>query len=247
MRLSVVVITRDEVDRLGDCLDSVAFADERVVLDSGSTDGTVEVAEAAGARVERTDWPGFVAQKNRALAAASGEWILSLDADERLSAEAARELQALLDRPEVVGASFPRANVWLGHPLRHGTWSPDRRVRLVRRDRARWEGDEPHDHLVADGLVVPLTGVIHHDPYRDLGEHLQTIDRYTRLAARALHQRGVRARWWDVVFRPPLHIVKANLLKMAWRDGLAGLVVSGLGAVYTMLKWWRLYQLQAVR
>jgi len=243
--LSLVVIARDEADRIQACLDSVPLAVDKLVLDSGSTDATVEVAEAAGARVVRTDWPGHVAQKNRGLAEACGEWVLSLDADERLSDEAVVELEAAVASPGgVVGLSFPRLSSWLGRPLRHGRWYPDRKLRVVRRGRGRWVGDDPHDRLVVEGPVRALEAPILHDPYRDLGEHLDTIDRYSRLHAESLAARGVRARWWDVALRPPLHFANAYLLRMGFLDGVPGLAVAGLGAAHVLRKWSRLRALK---
>jgi glycosyltransferase involved in cell wall biosynthesis len=241
--LSLVVIARDEADRIGACLDSVPFAAEKLVLDSGSRDGTPEVAERAGARVVRTDWPGHVAQKNRALDLATQPWALSLDADERLSPAAAAELEAALRDPgDAVGFSFPRLSSWLGTPLRHGRWYPDRKLRAVKRGAARWGGDDPHDLLEASGPVRELRGDILHFPYRDLSEHLATIDRYSRTHAASLASRGVRGRWWDVVGRPPLHFVDAYLLRAGFLDGVPGFAVAGLGATHTMLKWYRLWQ-----
>lgn len=240
--LSLVVIARDEADRIEACLASVPFAAERIVLDSGSTDGTPEIAERAGAIVVRTDWPGHVAQKNRALAAATQPWILSLDADERLSPEAADELQRALRAPgEAIGFSFPRLSTWLGTPLRHGRWYPDRKLRVARAGRARWVGDDPHDRLEADGPVTALAGDIVHVPYRDLSEHLRTIDRYSRIHADAMRRRGQRARWWDVVARPPLHFVNAFLLRRGFLDGVPGFAVAALGSTHTMCKWLRLW------
>jgi len=240
--LTLVVITLDEADRIGACLDSVPFAKERVVLDSGSTDGTPEVAEAHGARVIRTDWPGHVAQKNRALEEAGQPWVLSLDADERLSPGAAASLRTALEDPGGAGGfSLSRCSSWLGTPLRHGRWYPDRKARVIRRGRGRWIGDDPHDRLEVDGPVHALQGDILHVPYRDLGEHLDTIDRYTRIHASALAARGVRARWWDVTLRPPLHFVDAYLLRRGFLDGVAGFAVAGLGSTHVLLKWTRLW------
>lgn len=244
--LSLVVIARDEADRIGACLASVPFAAERLVVDSGSTDGTPAVAERAGARVVVTDWPGHVAQKNRALGLATQPWVLSLDADERLSPEAAASLQrALRDPGDSVGFSFPRRNVWLGTALSGGRWYPDRKLRVVRADRGRWQGDDPHDRLVADGPVRELQGDIVHVPYRDLSEHLRTIDRYSAIHASALHARGVRARRRDVVVRPAWHFVNGFVFERGFADGAPGFAVAWLGATHTLCKWWRLRELGA--
>ena len=240
MPLSVTIIARDEGDRIGDAIRSVSFADEVLVLDSGSTDDTVAVARALGARVESTDWPGHVAQKNRAVARASHDWILSIDADERVGPELGAAVQAVVAAGTgAAGFSVSRLSTYLGAELRHGTWYPDRRVRLFDRRRGRWAGRDPHDHVCVDGPVAALGGDLLHRPYRDLGEHLRTIDRYTATSAAGLRAAGVRARWWDLLLRPPLHFVKAYLLKAGFRDGPRGLLVASLGAVYVLLKWTR--------
>ena len=243
--LSLVVIAKNEEDRLERCLRSVSFAAEIVVLDSGSTDATADVARRCGARVVHTDWPGHVIQKNRALAEAQEPWVLSLDADEWLSPTAARSLQAALADPgEAAGFRFARCNEWLGTRIRHGRWYPDRKTRVVRRGQGTWVGDDPHDRLVVQGPVHDLEGDIEHVPYRDLEEHLETIDRYTRVAARTLHQRGVRARWWDRNLRPPLHFVDAYILRRGFLDGRAGWTLAVLGAGYVRKKWSRLAELE---
>jgi len=240
--LTLVVIAQDEEDRIAQCLASVPWAAERVVVDSGSTDGTVEVARASGARVVQTDWPGHVAQKNRALALAAQPWVLSLDADERLSPAASVALRRALEQPgEAVGFSFPRCSTWLGRTIRHGRWYPDRKLRVVRRGEGVWVGDDPHDQLTVTGEVTALRGDILHDPYRSFGEHLRTIDRYTRIHADAMAARGRRARWWDVALRPPLHFVNACLLKRGILDGPSGVALASLGAAHVALKWSRLY------
>lgn len=229
--LSVVIVARDEADRIGDAIRSVAFADEVLVLDSGSTDGTVAIAEGLGARVLRTDWPGFVAQKNRGLAEARGDWVLSLDADERVSPALAAELPVALAGSSA-GWTVPRLNLWLGHPLRHGHWYPDRRLRLVRRDRARWVGADPHDRLEVDGPVGVLRGDVVHLPYRSLGDHLARIDRYTKIDARD-------GGWADVLVRPAWHFWSGYVFRAGFLDGLPGLYVALLGALYVALKWGR--------
>ena len=239
--LSLVVITRNEADRIEDCLASVPWAAERIVVDSGSTDDTVERARRAGARTLVTDWPGHVAQKNRALALATQPWVLSLDADERLSPEALDALEQALARPgRGVAFGFNRCSSWMGRPIRHGRWYPDRKVRVVRRGEGSWGGPNPHDRLEPAGEVRWLDGDILHDPYRSFDEHLHTIASYSRTSADALHAAGVRARTWDVVCRPPLHFVDAYLLRRGFLDGLPGLMVAGLGATHVLCKWGRL-------
>ncbi len=240
--LSVVIIARDEADRLPEAIRSVGFADEILVLDSGSADDTVAVARALGVRVIETDWPGHVAQKNRGLRDAEHAWVLSIDADERVSpALAASIIAVMAQEPAMAGFEIPRRNHYLGHPLRAGGWYPDRRLRLVRRDTARWVGVDPHDRLEVDGPTARLDGDLDHHPYRDAAEHVATIDRYTR---RFVEVTDARACWWDVALRPPWRFVRGYLLQGGFVDGGAGLRVAWMGARYTALKWRRLWQAQ---
>ncbi len=232
--LSAAIICRDEADRIEDAIRSVAFADECVVLDSGSRDDTVARARALGARVIETDWPGFVAQKNRALAACRGEWVLSIDADERVTPALRDEVLAAVATGDAHGYRVPRRNFWLGHRLTAGHWYPDRKLRLARRERARWEGEDPHDVLVVDGPVKDLRADLNHVPYRSLAEHLATIDRYSALGAR-------RGTVLDILLRPSWHFVSGYLVRGGFRDGVAGLVVHALGALHVLLRWSRGY------
>jgi glycosyltransferase involved in cell wall biosynthesis len=218
--LSAVIIARDEGDRIEDAIRSVAFADEVLVVDSGSTDDTVAKARALGARVVETDWPGHVAQKNRAFDLATHDWVLSIDADERVSPELAASIRAA--RPGTYRVL--RRNVWLGHPLRHGRMGPEWKVRLAPKT-ARWTGDDPHDRL--DLPAEPLAGDLIHVPYRDLDEHLATIARYSAM------RRG--STLLDVIVRPPWHFVSAYVLKGGFLDGVPGLCVAALGAMHTLL------------
>lgn len=237
--LSAVIIARDEADRIEDAIRSVQFADECIVLDSGSRDDTVALAEALGARVVRTDWPGFVAQKNRAWAEARGEWVLSIDADERVSPELQAAVLAAMRAPEAQGYRVRRRNTWLGHRLRAGHWYPDARVRLARKGSAKWSGVEPHDQLDVEGRVHQLEGDLLHIPYRNLGEHLRTIDRYTALTAAQLRAEGRRAGFVDLWMRPPWRFFSAFILAGGWRDGVVGFLLAALGSVYCLLKWAR--------
>lgn len=231
--LALYVIARDEADRIGRCLRSVPAETERVVvIDARTRDDTERVAIAEGATVVRAPWRGFAAQKRLAESLCRAPWRLSLDADEWLTPEAADALAEALRHPaDAAGFRFARCSEWLGRPLRHGRWYPDRQVRVARAGRGRWVG-EVHERLVVDGPVRDLPGDIGHAPYRTVWEHLATIDRYTRGTGRA-------ARPWEPPVRSLLHFVDAVLLKSAWRDGLDGLAVAGLGAASTYLKWSR--------
>jgi glycosyltransferase involved in cell wall biosynthesis len=240
--LSVAIIARNEADRIEAAIRSVPFAAEVVVLDSGSDDATPDVARQLGARVVSTDWPGHVAQKNRALEHVQHDWVLAIDADERVSPELGRAIEAAFASLDgVVAFRVNRLSWWQGVPLRHGTWHPDWRIRLFRKDRARWAGRDPHDRIEADGSVRSLDGVLEHHPYRSLGDHLRTVGDYARIASQSLAREGRTAHWWDLAFRPPLHFVKAFLWKRGFRDGARGFIVAVLGSTYVLLKWGRLY------
>jgi len=228
--ITVVVLAKNEADRIAACVRSALVVAPVLVLDSGSTDDTVAVARAAGAEVRETDWPGFVEQRNRALAQVDNEWVLFIDADEEIEG---------FEMPsgEHDGYRLRRANSWLGTPVGHGTFGSDAPVRLVRAKKARCIGAGVHEVLITSSTGT-ATGTLVHEPYRDLGEHLATIDRYTRLFADTTDK---RAGWWDVCFRPPLHFVKAYLLKAGFLDGVVGLQLAWLGSLHVALKWGRLY------
>ena len=243
--LSVTIIAFNEADRIAAAIQSVSFAQEVLVLDSGSEDDTVQVAESMGARVIQTGWPGHVAQKARAAKEAKHDWVLNIDADEALSPLLAASIQAALTAPvAMAGFSMPRLGHWDGQPMRHGTWWPDRQLRLFDRRRAQYVGRDPHDRVDVQGPVSHLEGELHHWPYRDLSEHLATIGRYADTFVLRCLEEGTRARWWDVVFRPGLHLLKALVLRAGFLDGVRGWCVAGLGAVHVQLKWGRLYLAQ---
>jgi glycosyltransferase involved in cell wall biosynthesis len=244
--LAACIIAFNEEDRIGDCLDSVAWADEILVVDSGSTDRTVAIASAKGARVIVRDWPGYAEQKNFALGRAAADWVLSIDADERVTTELAAAIRGLLAAPDegVAGASMPRRTWYLGRWIRHGGWYPDRRVRLVRRGRGRWEGEHVHERLVADGSVRALDGDLLHLTYRGLADQLRTIDRYTTEAARELSARGARGALGGMIVNPPLKFLKMYLLKAGFLDGVPGLCIALLAGHHASLKHMLLREIQ---
>ena len=172
--LSLVVITKDEADRIAKLLDSASIADEVVVVDSGSSDATVELCRSRGARVVHHDWQGYAAQKQFALETAQGEWVLNLDADEALSDELAEEVHTAIRSagPDVGGFSMPRLSRYLNRWIRHGGWYPDRKVRLVRKGHGHWVGDGLHETLLASGTVKDLEHPLLHYVYRDISDQV---------------------------------------------------------------------------
>ena len=231
--LAVCIITRDEEDRIGDCLDSVAFADEILVVDSGSTDRTVAIARERGARVIVRDWPGYAAQKNFAQEQVEAAWVLSVDADERVTPELAGQIRGLIAAaPDgIAGASVARRTWYLGRWIRHGGWYPDRKVRLARRGRGRWEGGHVHERLAIEGAVRALDGDLLHYSYRSMADHLRTIDRFTTAAAGALAARGARGAAVGMLVHPPLKFLKMYLLRAGFLDGMPGVRRGGVGGV----------------
>lgn len=244
--LAACVITLNEEDRIGDCLDSVSWADELLVVDAGSADRTAEIAREKGARVVVRGWPGYAAQKNFALGEVAADWVLSVDADERVSGELAASIRGFLAAPGdgVAGASMARRTRYLGRWIRHGGWYPDRKVRLVRRGRGRWEGEHVHERLAVDGEVRALDGDLLHLTYRGLADHVRTMDRYTAEAARALAARGARGGLGGMIAAPPLKFLKMYLVKAGFLDGVPGFVAAVMGSYYVFLKQAKLWELR---
>ncbi len=244
-RLSVIVITRNEAANIRAALESVRWADELVVVDSGSTDDTVRIARDLADRVVVHGWVGYGPQKNHAARLAAHDWILSLDADERVTPSLAREIRTLLDsEPAARGYRLPRVTRYLGRWIRSTDWYPDPQLRLYDRRAARWNNRLVHESVAVDGPVGRLQGELEHQAYRDVSHHLQTIDRYTTLAARQMHREGRRADWIDLALRPPAAFLRNYVVRGGLRDGARGLIVSTLNAGYVLLKFVKLWELQ---
>jgi glycosyltransferase involved in cell wall biosynthesis len=245
-RVSACIITLNEEDRIADCIRSVDWCDEVVVVDSHSDDRTREIAASMGARVIERDWPGHVAQKEFAVRAAQNDWVFCIDADERVSPALREEILRIRDRgfDGAVGWKMPRMSSYLGMWIRHGTWYPDLSLRLFDRRHGRWGGNDPHDRVELDGRLGRLTNHLLHHPYRSFAEHLQTIDRYTTIMAQGMSDRGRKARLSDVVLRPAVRFVRFYFFKAGFLDGWRGLLLAYLAAYYARLKYAKLLVLQ---
>jgi glycosyltransferase involved in cell wall biosynthesis len=236
--VSAVVITRNEERRLGAALESAAFCDEIVVVDCASTDRTREIAEAAGASVTvNSPWPGWVAQRNLAVDKASHDWVLALDADERVSSPLREEIRALQTRGfGAAGYRIPRAAFYQGRWIRATDWYPDPQIRLFDRRHGRWQGHLVHESVVTRGPVASLRSDLEHHPYADLSDHMRKIDLYTTLWARQAHEGGRRFSVADLLIAPFWAFWRNFLIKRGFTLGLAGLTVSAMNAYYTFAK-----------
>lgn len=231
--LSVVILAKNERDRLPAALETTSFADEVVVADTGSTDGTQDVARLAGARVVPIGWEGFVASRNRALAEARHDWVLVLDADERVPPGLRDEILAALEKddPAVSGWRMPRLSHFLGRPVRHGTWYPDYKLRLGRRSRRlRAEGGRVHETLEVDGPVGRFGTALVHHPYRDLSDALRKASWYAQLGAEDRFERGARGSAAGLFVRPAFEFFRFLFLKRGFLDGFVGAAVAFLHA-----------------
>lgn len=244
-KLSVTVITLNEAANIEACLASVSWADEVLVVDSGSTDDTVDRATRAGARVVVRDWPGYAAQKTWADRAATSDWILSVDADERVPPDLAEEIRALLAAgPSAAGYRVPRVTWHLGRWIRTTDWYPDYQLRLYDRRRADWTPRRVHESVTVNGPTGTLRHDLQHFAYRDISHHHLTMDRYTTLAAMELFDRGRRAGVIDLALHPFAAFLRNYLVRRGFLDGAAGFIVSVMNAYYVFLKFAKLRALR---
>ncbi len=238
IRLSIAVISKNEADRIGRLLDSVRIADEVLVVDSGSSDRTVEICRQWGARVVYHDWLGYVIQKQLAQDLCQGEWILNLDADEALSAQGASELMREIDQagPEVAGFSLPRISYYLNKWIRHGGWYPDRKVRVVRRGRGKWVGDGIHERLEADGEIRRLNHPILHYVYRDIFDQVATMNRFSTVTTEFRKEPASRLYLIWGLAHAFGKFLECAVWKLGFLDGSAGFVIAVNSAFYVFLK-----------
>lgn len=245
MRLSVIVITHNEAANIQACLESVAFANERVVLDQGSTDGTVQLALDCGARVvEVTDWPGFGPQKNRALRQAQGDWVLSLDADERVSPQLAREIQAALRaNPRATAFALPRLTQFCGQWIHHCGWTPDRVLRLFRRGEARFSDDLVHERLVLEPAVAVhrLREPLRHHSYPTPDHYWRKLHSYSLAWARQRHEQGQQTGMARAALSGVVAFLRSYIWRLGFLDGAMGFAVCTMQAQAAFGKYFSLY------
>ena len=241
--LSACIITFNEADRIEECVRSVGFCDEIIVVDSHSTDRTRELASALGARVIERDWPGYRSQKEFAVQAARHDWVLCLDADERVSTPLNAEVTALRRHgfAAAAGWSVPRITQYFGRFLRHGNACPDRLVRLFDRRRGGWSGYEIHENTRVEGRIGKLRGHLEHYPYRSLSDHQNRMQRYADLMAQALYDAGKRCGLAKVLINPQWRFVRGYLLRLGFLDGWRGLVFALIESNYVRRKYLGLY------
>ncbi|MHC1743013.1 MAG: glycosyltransferase family 2 protein [Syntrophobacteraceae bacterium] len=239
-KLSATIITRNEAVNIGDCLRTLDWVSEVVVVDQFSDDGTADIARGMGAAVFQEPWHGFAAQKNLALDRAQGPWILSIDADERVTPALREEIETILeaDGPED-GYHVARRNYFCGRWIRRGGWYPDYSLRLFRREAGRFAERAVHERVVLNGKTGYLKQPMEHFTYTSVADYLSRMERYSRLAADEVLAGGKNPGWWSMLFRPPFTFIKMYGLKGGFLDGREGFFLAISYAYYTFLKYFR--------
>jgi glycosyltransferase involved in cell wall biosynthesis len=240
-RLSAIIIAKNEARNIGDCLDTLAFCDERIVVEDDSDDGTPEIARAKGARVAAATWHGFGAQKNFALSLAGGDWVLSIDADERVTPTLARAIETAIGRRDFDGYEMPRRSSFLGREMRHSGWSPDYVLRLFRRGRARFTDDLVHERVVCDGPVGRLAEPLLHYPVIRLEDAVGRMDRYSTAGAEMFVASGRRVYFASGIAHGFWSFLRAYVWRLGFLDGREGFllaVANAEGTYYRYMKAW---------
>ena len=238
MKITATIITFNEERNIARAIESLRCCDEILIVDSGSTDRTTELAENLGARVIEANWRGYAGQKNWAADQASHDWVLSLDADEALSEALEAEIWSLKKSgPRFDGYTMPRLARYMGRWILHSGWYPDRKLRLYDRRQAKWVGDFVHESVAVSGHVGHLQSNLLHFTCESLAEHIKTMERYTTLAAQELASRRIQVPLSRVLFSPPWAFLQSYVLNRGFLDGSEGLTISYMAAFYTFLKY----------
>ena len=245
-KVSACVTTFNEERNIARCLRSLTWCDEIIVIDSFSTDRTVDLCREFTENVHQHQWLGYIGQKNLARKIATQPWILFLDADEEVSDELREEILRELEHNDgtFAGYQFPRMVNYLGKWIRHGEWYPDLKLRLFKKDKGRSGGQEPHDQVYVNGRIKTLKGHLFHYTYDDLHDHLETMNRFSTITAQEKFKAKSPSRCWsDMMFRPPLRFIKAYFLKGGWMDGWRGFLIACISSFGVCMKYAKLWEL----
>jgi glycosyltransferase involved in cell wall biosynthesis len=242
--LSVIIITKNEAGHIARCLESVSWADEIIVLDSGSDDDTVAICRQFTDKVYRTNWPGFGIQKQRALDKAGGDWIFSIDADEVVTPELRTEIEQALGQEGYHGYEIPRLSSYCGRQMRHGGWWPDYVLRMFRRDCGQFTDSVVHERIIVQGQIGRMHSPLLHDAFINLDEVLHKVNSYSALGAEMLYQRGVRSSLGKAILKGLWTFIRTYWLKAAILDGRQGLMLSISNAEGAYYKYLKLLELQ---
>ncbi|MFB0528157.1 MAG: glycosyltransferase family 2 protein [bacterium] len=248
-KLSVIIITFNEEENIKNCLESVQWSDEIIIVDAFSSDKTVEIARKFTPRVYQNKWTNFSQQKNLALEKASSEWVLNIDADERVTPELKEEILTILNSQSQSfdGYYIPRKNHYLGRWIRHCGWYPDHKLRFFQRGKGRFNERMVHESVTVEGRKGYLKSYLNHYSYKNLSDHLIRMDKFTSLAAKEMFTDGKRAGSFDLLFRPPVKFIKMYLIKRGYLDGIYGFIVSIIGSFYVFMKYMKLWELSKRR
>lgn len=242
--VSVTIITLNEEKNLPRCLESVKnFADEMVIVDSGSTDRTVEIAKKYGAKIYERKFDNYGNQKNYAVNKANSKWILSLDADEVVTKELAKEIREIIKNSEYNGYLVPRRNILLGKEIKYTRWSPDTHIWLWRKGKGRWKG-EVHEEVVVEGEVGRLNNAKIHYQYETVSEFLEMMNKFTDKMADEMVSKSKKFSYFMMFFAPTLSIGRRFFYKKGFLDGWRGFVLSYLMAIYRMTTWIKVWERQ---
>ena len=242
-KVSVTIITLNEETNIRACLESVKWADEILVSDSGSSDRTVEICKEYGAKVFNDVWLGFGKQKNLIASRARNNWILNIDADERVTPELKKEIEEVLNNGDCEGYNIPRKNFFGNKWIRHCGWYPDYNLRLYKKDKGRFNERAVHEAVQIEGRAGCLKASLEHYTYKDISDYLKRMDRYSTLAAEEMFKQGRSAGYFNIVFRPLATFLKMFFLQKGFMEGYIGLILSGLYAAYTFSKYAKLMEM----
>ena len=245
--ISVCIIAYNEEDKIERCLQSVSWADEIIVVDSGSKDKTLEICKQYTSKIKHRNWTGYVDQKNYTVSLAKNEWVLSIDADEEVSSALKEEIQQLFQSATTIYAGFkiPRLTNYLGKWIKHSGWYPDEQLRLFKKNSANWVGKELHERIQVNGEIGLLHASIYHYSYCDLAEHLDTVNRFATLWAKEQNQNSKKSSVALMrIIRPVIKFFECYVWKRGFLDGYRGLIIAGIAAFYVFLRYAKLYELQ---